>query len=241
MHGPSHDLREKKLETLPYLRSAARSERLLNPSHNQTGTSISQKMTTRKHNEFLDVPSDEEEADVGGYSSEENDTKSKGRAVKKRRTETQDFFGLESDEDLSPDDEEEETKEESRVSVQGKSRKQTKTKRQGASTRDEESEEDDADADEDEEDNDRDDGDERDGHADDNTKSTEGKKSQKVLSTKLLKKPKKDKSGVVYLSSLPPYLKPYVPVSPQYSVASAVAQQSRTRGDVQFQDQSSQC
>ncbi|KAJ5488667.1 Pre-rRNA-processing protein esf2 [Penicillium diatomitis] len=158
-------------------------------------------MTTRKHNEFLDVASDEDEVDVRGYSSEENDAKSKGRAVKKRRTDTQDFFGLESDEDLS----EEEEDETSRSDVKGKGRKQLrpKTKSAGTSSQDVEREETDAD-----EDDEHKEGDEKE-HAKDDHESPEQKKFKKVLSTKLLKKPKKDKSGVVYLSSLPPYLKPF--------------------------------
>lgn len=151
-------------------------------------------MTTRKHNEFLDVPSDDDEASVRGYDSEEHVAESKGRAVKKRRTDTQDFFGLGSDEDQSADEEDEE---ESRA-VKGKGRKQSKTKRDTAEEDDEELEA---------EDDEHEDADE-DGGAYLESTSDEKKKPSKILSTKLLKKPKKDKSGVVYLSSLPPYLKP---------------------------------
>lgn len=152
-------------------------------------------MTTRKHNEFLDAPSDEDEASVRGYDSEENVADSKGRAVKKRRTDTQDFFGLGSDEDVSADEEDEE---ESRADVKGKSRRQSKTtKRDGASGEEDEEEDEDDEHDED-----------QDGGAYLESTSEEKKKPAKILSTKSLKKPKKDKSGVVYLSSLPPYLKP---------------------------------
>lgn len=144
-------------------------------------------MTTRKHNEFLDIaPSDEESASDRGYDSEENVAKSKGRAVKRRRTtDTQDFFGLESDEDESAD-------EEDRTEVKGKRGKQPKDKQPASD------DEDQNDEDEDE--------DEEGGALLDTTKPT---KPAKLLSTKPLKEPKKNKTGVVYLSSLPPYLKPF--------------------------------
>lgn len=153
-------------------------------------------MTTRKHNEFLDAPSDDDEASARGYESEENVAESKGRAVKKRRTDTQDFFGLESDEELSADDNDEE--EDSRAKVKGKSRKQSKTTKR------------DSDLEEDEDDEDAPEAEDQDGDAglEAESESNEKKKLAKILSTKSLKKPKKDKSGVVYLSSLPPYLKP---------------------------------
>ena len=155
-------------------------------------------MTTRKHNEFLDAHSDDDEASARGYDSEDNVAESKGRAVKKRRTDTQDFFGLESDEEPSADEDDEE--EGSRAKVKGRGRKQSKTTKRDS---DLEEDEDDEDAQEDE-------GEDHDGDAqlESEFESKEKKKPAKVLSTKSLKKPKKDKSGVVYLSSLPPYLKP---------------------------------
>lgn len=156
-------------------------------------------MTTRKHNEFLDAPSDDDEASVRGYDSEENVAESKGRAVKKRRTDTQDFFGLGSDDDESADEEEEED-EEARE-VKGKGSKQSKTTKRDTAAEEYEKVE--------AEDDEHDDEDE-DGGAYLDTTSDEKNKPSKILSTKLLKKPKKDKSGVVYLSSLPPYLKPLV-------------------------------
>lgn len=158
-------------------------------------------MTTRKHNEFLDAPSDDDEASARGYDSEENVAESKGRAVKKRRTDTQDFFGLESDEELSADEDDEE--EGSRAKVKGRGRKQSKTTKRDSDLEEDEDDEDDEDAQEDE-------GEDQDGDAqlESEFESKKKKKPAKVLSTKSLKKPKKDKSGVVYLSSLPPYLKP---------------------------------
>lgn len=153
-------------------------------------------MTTRKHNEFLDALSDDDEASARGYESEENMAESKGRALKKRRTDTQDFFGLESDEELSADDNDGE--EDSRAKVKGKSRKQSKTTKRDSDLEEGEHDED-APEDEDQD---------EDAGLESESESNEKKKPAKILSTKSLKKPKKDKSGVVYLSSLPPYLKP---------------------------------
>lgn len=155
-------------------------------------------MTTRKHDEFLDIASDEDEASDRGYDSEEIVGGSKSRAVKRRRTaDTQDFFGLDSDEDESADEEEE-----SRAEIKGKSqiRKKPKTRQVNASDEDED------------EDGDKDDdgGAYLDATESPSFKSKEPKK--KPLSTKPLKPTKKSKTskpGVVYLSSLPPYLKPY--------------------------------
>ncbi|KAJ5122335.1 hypothetical protein N7448_003467 [Penicillium atrosanguineum] len=144
-------------------------------------------MTTRKHNEFLDIaPSDDESASDRGYDSEENVAKSKGRAVKRRRTtNTQDFFGVESDNDESADDDNEE--EEDRAEVKGKKSKQSKATQPAS--------------------NDEDENEDEDGGA--LLDPTKPSKPVKVLSTKPLKESKKNKTGVVYLSSLPPYLKPF--------------------------------
>lgn len=161
-------------------------------------------MTTRKHNEFLDiVPSDEDEAGDRGYDSEENAGDSKSRAVKRRRTtDTQDFFGLNSDEDDSADEYEEEEESRSEVKGKGKDRKKSTTKPADASDEDE---------DEDDDDDTQDGGAYLDATKSPSSKSKEPKKKTKPLSTKPLKPTKKDKRkpGVVYLSSLPPYLKPY--------------------------------
>jgi ESF2/ABP1 family protein len=143
-------------------------------------------MTTRKHNEFLDIaPSDEDSADDRGYDSEENVAKSKGRAVKRQRTaNTQDFFGLQSDDESADEEDKGQTE------VKGKTGKQSKSERPAS----------------DDEDEDEDENDEDGGALLDTTKPV---KSVKPLSTKPLKEPKKNKTGVVYLSSLPPYLKPF--------------------------------
>lgn len=149
-------------------------------------------MTTRKHNEFLDIaPSDDESASDRGYDSEENVAKSKGRAVKRRRTaNTQDFFGVESDNDESADEDDEEEERD----VKGKLSKQSKATQSAF---------DDAEEEEEEEDEDEDD----EGGAFLDTKKPT--KPVKPLSIKPLKESKKNKTGVVYLSSLPPYLKPF--------------------------------
>lgn len=148
-------------------------------------------MTTRKHNEFLDVPSDEDEASDGRYDSEDHVAESKGRTVKRRRTaDTRDFFGLESDEDESANEEKEDT----RAEVKGKSKSRQAIKTKTASSDDEVEDEDE---------------DERGGttlNVDAPTPKTKTK--PKPLSTKPLKAAKKNKTGVIYLSSLPPYLKP---------------------------------
>lgn len=154
-------------------------------------------MASRKH-DLLEISGSEDEADRG-YNSEDNAAESKGRAVKRRRTaDTEDPFGLGSDEesDVNSDSEEESR-------PKGKGRKQTKTHDT------DEAEEEDEDEDEDEEMDDEEDG----GTSLDDTEETSGKPKSKLLNKKLAKlasgkPPKKDKSGVVYLSSLPPYLKP---------------------------------
>ena len=151
-------------------------------------------MASRKH-DLLDISGSEDEADRG-YDSEDNVAESKGRSVKRRRTaNTQDPFGLESDEDESDLNEEEE-EEESRS--KGKARKQTKTAQDTDEGEDDEEELDD-----------EDDG----GASLDASEESSSKPKSKLLNKKLAKlasgkPPKKDKSGVVYLSSLPPYLKP---------------------------------
>lgn len=144
-------------------------------------------MTTRKHNEFLDIPSeDEEEQSDRGYDSEENAAKSKGRNVKRRRTaDTQDLFGLQSDQS-----DEEESEEEEAPKAKGKARKQSEPSEDEAS----------------------DENDEVEGEEDNYLDLTAPKpsKTKKPLITKPVKPTKKSKSkpGVIYLSSLPPYLRP---------------------------------
>ncbi|KAJ5098080.1 hypothetical protein N7532_005081 [Penicillium argentinense] len=139
-------------------------------------------MTTRMHNEFLDLPESDEELSDHGYESEENLTRSKGRTTKRqRRTDTQDLLGLQSDQsdqEVFDDDEPE-----------GKGKAHNKTTK----PRDDEVSEDDDEAED------------RDGGV-----YLDTTKDKKPLSTKQLKPTKKSKKkpGVIYLSSLPPYLRP---------------------------------
>ena len=129
-------------------------------------------MTTRTHNEFLDIPDSDDDISDRGYDSE-----SKSRAVKRRRADPQDLYGLndESDEDENAQEKEEDEDEQEKES----------RKRQ---------------PDEDHEDG---------GAYLDTTKSSTSKSKSKSSSTKPLKAPKKNKEGVIYLSSLPPYLRPF--------------------------------
>ena len=155
-------------------------------------------MAARKQNDFLDIPASDDEASDRGYDSAEKGEESKGRSVKRRRTETQDFFGLESDDEDkgSGSDSEEETKG-SRSTLKGKRGKQS-TKRLESGSADEEDE------------------DESDGGSDISTSKKPSSENRSKLAKplpgklgKLTKPTKKEKRGVVYFSTLPPYLKPF--------------------------------
>ncbi|KAJ5894700.1 hypothetical protein N7495_006391 [Penicillium taxi] len=155
-------------------------------------------MTSRKHNEFLDIEASEDEVNDRGYDSEENVAKTKGRAVKRRRTaDGQDLFGLKSDEEDSADEAESE-EEKSRTEVKGKTRKQTKGRLELASEDEDEFSEEEIG---------------QDGallEIDDDKSASKSKTKSKPLTLKALKPPKKPKkTGIIYLSSLPPYLKPF--------------------------------
>ncbi|CAL5866278.1 uncharacterized protein PFLUO_LOCUS485 [Penicillium psychrofluorescens] len=140
-------------------------------------------MTTRTHDDFLGI--DEDEAIDRGYDSEEKVAESKGRSVKRRRTADQDFFGLESDHEDSDSENEDHL---SRTDIKSKGRKSTQP----------ESEEE-----EEEEEEENDDKETKTNLVNKKTKLT------KPLSTKPPKaSAKKKKPGIIYLASLPPYLKP---------------------------------
>ncbi|KAJ5166044.1 hypothetical protein N7492_006340 [Penicillium capsulatum] len=134
-------------------------------------------MTTRTHNEFLDIPASDDEASDGGYDSESK-AESKGRAVKRRR---QDYFNPQSDDDDRDEEDEEEA--DSRTEL-AKGRKKSRTKIEPASD------------------------DQDEGGASLTARSPSAKTPTKSK-THPLKVSKKKKTGVVYLSSLPPYLKPH--------------------------------
>lgn len=135
-------------------------------------------MTTRKHNDFLDIAASDDEASGSdrGYDSEANAAESKGRAVKRRRTTTAQDFSPESDED---EDEEEDKAPE-------KENEDNEDEDGGASLED---------------------------STKPSTKSAKSLKAKGKLAklSKLAngKAPKKTRSGVIYFSSLPPYLKPF--------------------------------
>ncbi|KAL4769027.1 Pre-rRNA-processing protein esf2 [Aspergillus nidulans var. acristatus] len=150
-------------------------------------------MTTRKRNEFLDIETSDDEDNDAGYNSEVAE-ESKGRTVKRRKTQSRED-GIESgseDESSGGSEGEESDTEAGGVRLREKKRGQR-----------------------DEYENDSDD----DGN-DMNQESqyldvtaevekAKAKKSQKPLEKLKNKPPKKNKTGVVYFSSLPPYLKPF--------------------------------
>ncbi|KAI9375643.1 hypothetical protein BJX61DRAFT_493685 [Aspergillus egyptiacus] len=158
-------------------------------------------MTTRKRNEFLDiVPSDDDDNDRG-YDSEAAE-ESKSRVAKRRKTQSRpDGSESGSDEEQSDASDIEETDAEAE-DIQASKRKQKSKSRNGTQ---EES---------------------NDGEGSDEDKTTtneygdqfldvtaekEGKKDKnnKKLNKLKVKPGKKNKTGVVYFSSLPPYLKPF--------------------------------
>lgn len=163
-------------------------------------------MTTRKRNDFLGIAeSDDESANDRGYDSEAAEQeKSKGRAVKRRRMQpvpqpqsTNDLHGLndDSEEDESDNGVGLGDSEDERVVMKGRSKFKSK-KQAGSDDEEDEEEENDYDNDED--------------HYLDATTEIEAKKStSKKPLDKAKKAPKKNKTGVIYFSSLPPYLKPF--------------------------------
>ncbi|KAJ5690641.1 hypothetical protein N7462_005033 [Penicillium macrosclerotiorum] len=148
-------------------------------------------MTTRKHTEILDLHSSDDEANDRGYDSEENVSKSKGRAVKRRRTAdtAQDFFGLSNDDDSEDEEVQDQV---TKAGIKGKGRKVPKS-------------------DDNDEDEDEDEGLDADGGAYLDVTKTAKPSTKEKKTTK--KSGKKLKPGVVYFSSLPPYLKPKALVS----------------------------
>lgn len=163
-------------------------------------------MTTRKRNEFLDVVSDDDEGSDRGYNSEAAE-ESKGRLAKRRKTHTRADDVSDEESDIGRSESEDESK--TRLKGKPKSKSQT-TERSN----------DDDDEDE------ADDGEKMqvDQYLDATaTLSPSQSRSQSPSTssvtskpTKLKKKPldkvrppKKNKTGVIYLSSLPPYLKPF--------------------------------
>ena len=165
-------------------------------------------MSTRKRNDFLDIGASDDEASDRGYDSEAAE-ESKGRIAKRRRTQqTDDILGNESEEsDIGGSEDEDEKLSAAKTKSKGK-KKTTKS----ASKRDEDAEDDD---DNEAEDNEEDPGDQYLELADDDDADAAGAKVSKSKKTSTdkgksaTKEKKKKKPGVVYLSSLPPYMKPF--------------------------------
>ncbi|RHZ63072.1 RNA-binding ATPase activator ESF2 [Aspergillus thermomutatus] len=165
-------------------------------------------MTTRKRNEFLDIVSDDDEGSDRGYDSEAAE-ESKGRFAKRRKTHTRadDLSDEESDIGSS------ESEDDSKTKLKGKPKSKSQTTKHSNDS-DDEDEDEDADAD--------DDGEKMpvdqylDTTVTQSPSQSPSTSSATAKSTKLKKKPldktrppKKNKTGVIYLSSLPPYLKPF--------------------------------
>ncbi|OJJ51256.1 hypothetical protein ASPZODRAFT_127293 [Penicilliopsis zonata CBS 506.65] len=139
-------------------------------------------MASRKRNDFLDIVSDDEEGSDRGYDSEAAE-ESKGRSSKRRKVDTIDN----SDEEVEDFSDEEERK----------------TSNENDGDDDEEVEEEDSHSL-------RDEDDER--EEEEGTMWTAEEKAgskNKKEANKPVKPTKKNKTGVIYLSSLPPYLKPF--------------------------------
>lgn len=164
-------------------------------------------MTTRKRNEFLDpVFSDNEQDDEPGYDSEAAE-ETKGRTMKKRRMDaSREFLGSDDDDDDDDNEDGEESDDEdaklSRAKGQGKSSK-------GRLSRNN----DDGDDEDEEDEEDNEENDTRgDQYLDTTIQKAAESKQIKPLKPKPLDKtkpPKKNKTGVIYFSSLPPYLRPF--------------------------------
>ncbi|GAD91814.1 conserved hypothetical protein [Paecilomyces variotii No. 5] len=150
-------------------------------------------MTTRKRNEFLDIESEDEAGDDRGYDSEAaEETKGRasnagGRASKRRRVSEE--YGEEED---SHDDGDSDVD----VAGSGEDEEDQKPTRKTSKTK--------TTPDEDNDDNAHDDTHSITSHGASSTTSSKAKSKLLASSTKQ----KKNKTGVIYLSSLPPYLKP---------------------------------
>ncbi|OJJ88451.1 RNA-binding ATPase activator ESF2 [Aspergillus glaucus CBS 516.65] len=152
-------------------------------------------MTTRKRNEFLDPISDEDEGSDAGYDSEAAE-ETKGRGMKRRRTEPmRGFLDAGSEDEDEDGDEGASDGEDEKISRAKKGKGKAKRK---------------TDDDDDEEQR------ETEGEAQyldaTTTTTTTSSKTEKPLKPKPLDKskpPKKNKTGVIYFSSLPPYLRPF--------------------------------
>ncbi|KAL4916580.1 Pre-rRNA-processing protein esf2 [Aspergillus aurantiobrunneus] len=160
-------------------------------------------MTTRKRNEFLDIASSDDEDNDAGYDSEAAE-ESKGRITKRRKTQSRDD-GLDSgsDGEESDGEEGEESSDEEAGGVRlSKKREQRQANSQSVSGDDKDPDEEAA--------NEYEGGQLLDVSGEtDKGKESKTKKTTKPLDKLKPKPSKKNKTGVVYFSSLPPYLKPF--------------------------------
>ena len=166
-------------------------------------------MTTRKRNEFLDPISSDDEGSEAGYDSEAAE-ETKGRNMKRRRTDpTRGFLDNDDEEDDDEDGEGgpgpgESDEEDTKIS---------RSKGKGKKAKGKTDREDDQDDDDDNHDNEEEGEDNHDLHKDQYLDVTaKPQPSSKPLKPKPLDKtkpPKKNKTGVIYFSSLPPYLRPF--------------------------------
>ncbi|KAL4807560.1 hypothetical protein BDV18DRAFT_135540 [Aspergillus unguis] len=152
-------------------------------------------MTTRKHNEFLDIVDDDSDNDAGYDSEAAEESKGRTRTVKRRKTQTRggDLQSDSEDDGSAGSGAEEEDSEDERGGVRLPNKKQQQ-------------EEETSDNDNDDEENE---GQFLDVSADAEKSTKKGKTTSKPLDKLKNKPPKKNKTGVVYFSSLPPYLKPF--------------------------------
>ena len=168
-------------------------------------------MTTRKRNEFLDPISSEDEGSEAGYDSEAAE-ETKGRNMKRRRTDpTRGFLDNDDEEDDDEDGEGGVDLGESDEEDMKISRSKGKAKKAKGKTTDRE---DDQDEDDDENDDEDDEGEDnqhlhKDQYLDATTKTPSNLKPLKHKPLDKTKPPKKNKTGVIYFSSLPPYLRPF--------------------------------
>ncbi|KAL2011299.1 hypothetical protein VTN00DRAFT_4017 [Thermoascus crustaceus] len=163
-------------------------------------------MTTRKRNEFLDIGTSDDEGSDRGYDSEAAETKGRassrkekdaGRAAKRRRISVDEVQDSASEDESDGED----------GGVELRNNGQGKEKRGG-----EEDGDNNDDEREEREENEKENQEDVTTNcasptpSDKSSKSTSSKKKKPLDTTKLPNK--KNKTGVIYLSSLPPYLKP---------------------------------
>ncbi|KAL1969747.1 hypothetical protein VTN77DRAFT_8300 [Rasamsonia byssochlamydoides] len=143
-------------------------------------------MATRKRNEYLDIDSSDGEQSDRGYDSEAAE-ESKGRAAKRRKV-----LAVDDDNDSDHDD---------NVTDSENGEEDREDNNQDGEGRQEDTNRDDA----------QENGGDSSPHPSSSPSSTSTSKSkskQKPIKPLDKKPPKKNKTGVIYLSSLPPYLKP---------------------------------